>query len=114
MYLARAQKSIRPHHLFTLYERVIFRLLAPWSKSFNRGNQFQFPGPACFWPDDYDYFGHGFKPEDDQDAARSIYEFIRGNMGKEEVPQQFSCMLKSDTELRWKKHGELDPFDIDW
>jgi hypothetical protein len=72
----------------------------------------ELPGPSSLWPKSYDYERFGFAPESDKVGAESVYMFVTGDAGMEDVPPQFSGMLKSKTELRWKKGGEVDVFDV--
>lgn len=93
---------------------MIFRNLTAWDSSLCRGDQVKLPGPAWLWPDVYDFKGYGFEAEVNKIEAKEIYTFITKSGDKEEAPLAFGSMLKSVTELRWKKGGEEDEFDMNW
>lgn len=71
----------------------------------------ELPGPASLWPKGYDYERFGWEAESSKSDANSVYNFVTSYAGVKDVPPQFSGMLKSKTELRWKKGGEVDMFD---
>lgn len=102
--------------MFSVAERAIFRNIITWDNAFqpkNKDNDWvELPGPASLWLRDYDYERFGWEVESDKCDAEAIYSFITDNAAQEETPPQYSGMLKSMVELRWKKGGEIDSFDV--
>lgn len=112
--------------VFSPIDRVIFRNLFAWdTEAFWDGKYMNLPGPAWLWPNGYDFKKFGFEPESEAKHAKSIWQSVmrshdylqmpdlRDKKEWYKIPVEFSNMLKSTTELRWKNVGEVDTWDAD-
>ena len=89
---------------FTQAQIVVWRNLYAWNfkhttQSFiddNNDEEFVWlPGPAAWWPEDYDSIQHGFYVPNDAVGARRAFEML----SELSEPQDFVWVFPSDNEL---------------
>lgn len=59
-----------PHEYFTKKEQALFRNLNAW---YFKSEEIDLPGPAWWWPDDYDFKKHNWDADKDDRGAREAF-----------------------------------------
>lgn len=65
--------------MFTQIERAVWRNVSSWDSEFwvdEDGTECKYPGPSCFWPEDYEYARYGWTPHDDGELAHEIFDLV--------------------------------------
>jgi hypothetical protein len=79
--------DIQPLHLFfTAGEWAVFKNMASWWSLFSDADEeekkefkegwYTLPGPACWWPDDYDFDGNGFSLPDEDMRYEEVFSLV--------------------------------------
>jgi hypothetical protein len=86
-----------PHLYFSSAERAIFRNMSTWMTD----AWYELPGPADWWPEDYDLVEHGFAPSNISRNFERAFEIIF----EPTEPKDFVFVLPGDSELVMMEAG---------
>jgi hypothetical protein len=84
-----------PHDFFSAGERAIFRNIASWSASDD--GWYYLPGPADWWPENYDFEKHGWEPCEEDLGQQAAFNLANGYM--DDVPEEWDKVLPTEDEL---------------
>lgn len=87
---------IPPHVFFTPREIAVWRNMASWMMPEDIVD-ITLPGPAEFWPEDYDFEKHGFYMDT---RNKANYEEAYAMVFVEEEPKRYGLIFLLDNELR--------------
>ena len=77
---------LQPHEFFTQAERAVWRSLVSSSQD-TAESWVEFPGPASWWPIDYEYKKHGWVGALDPQKACTALALVMRKYKSNEVPK---------------------------
>jgi hypothetical protein len=101
-----------PHLVFTIGERAIFQNMMAWMVDGESEGWYELPGPAEWWPENYDFAGSGWDPLN-EDLSQE-YAFALAMSSGSEVPEEWDRMLPTEAELGLMGHGITSKLLGDW